>query len=142
MFWGDREETRRVFVRSWRKSAGGVPLEPLEALVAEVIGMHPEYHDLLEQDGAAVTTEFDAAGGRTNPFLHMGLHVAIREQVATDRPAGITEAHRRLCARCGDVHEAEHRIMDCLAESLWHAQRTGTPPDEQGYLEAVRSMAG
>jgi hypothetical protein len=70
----------------------------------------------------------------------MGLHLAIREQVATNRPAGITEVHQRLAARLG-AHEAEHAMLEPLAETLWEAQRQGSMPDEQAYLERLRKLA-
>ena len=71
----------------------------------------------------------------------MGLHLAIREQVATNRPAGIAGEHARLAARTGDGHEAEHRMLEALAEVLWEAQRSGKPPDENAFLERVRRLA-
>jgi hypothetical protein len=67
----------------------------------------------------------------------MGLHLAVRDQIATDRPAGLRAAFASLAQRLGSAHEAEHRIIECLAEAMWEAQRTGRPPDEKAYLEAV-----
>jgi hypothetical protein len=81
-------------------------------------------------------------GGKTNPFLHMGLHLAVREQVVTDRPAGIAEVFEQLQAKSGDRHAAEHQALDCLAEALWTAQNNNTAPDEQAYLESLRRLAG
>ena len=77
--------------------------------------------------------------GATNPFLHMGLHLGLREQVATNRPPGIAELHGKLCARLGQ-HEAEHRMAECLAEALWRAQRNNCLPDEVWYMEALRTL--
>jgi hypothetical protein len=125
-----RDELRRVYVEAWRKRRAGLPVEPLEAQVADVIALHPEYHAALEHDEAP-------EGGQSNPFLHMGLHLAVRDQVATDRPAGLRAAFTALAQRLGSAHEAEHRIIGCLAEAMWEAQRTGRPPDERAYLEAV-----
>ena len=65
----------------------------------------------------------------------MGLHLAVRDQIATDRPPGIRQAFDGLAQRMGSAHDAEHRIIECLAEALWEAQRAGRPPDEQAYLE-------
>jgi hypothetical protein len=132
-----RDELRRVYVEAWRKRRAGLPVEPLEAQVADVIELHPEYHAALERGGEMLTRDFTPAGGQSNPFLHLGLHLAVRDQVATDRPAGLRQAFAGLAQRLGSAHEAEHRIIECLAEAMWEAQRSGRPPDEKAYLEAV-----
>jgi Domain of unknown function (DUF1841) len=132
-----RDELRRVYVEAWRKRRAGLPVEPLEAQVADVIALHPEYHAALERGGAALERDYTPEGGQSNPFLHMGLHLAVRDQIATDRPAGIRQAFASLAARSGSEHEAEHRIIECLAEAMWDAQRSGRPPDEAAYLQCV-----
>jgi hypothetical protein len=88
--------------------------------------------------GAAVAFEPGAAGGGENPFLHMGLHLAVREQISIDRPPGVRDLLQLLQSRLGDLHDAEHALMDALAEALWQAQRAGTPPDEGRYLALAR----
>jgi len=132
-----RDELRRVYVEAWRKRRAGLPIEPLEAQVADVIALHPEYHAALERDDDALARDYTPEGGQSNPFLHMGLHLAVRDQIATDRPVGLRQAFESLARRAGSAHEAEHRIIECLAEAMWEAQRTARPPDEQAYLEAV-----
>ena len=136
----NREQMRRMYLDAWRKFTVRAPLEPLEAQLAAVIAEHPEYVTWLESGEQALSAEFTPEAGRQNPFLHMGLHLAIREQVATDRPAGIAEVHRQLSTRLGDPHAAEHTMLEALAEALWDAQRTGRPPDEQAYLERLRTL--
>ena len=111
---------------------------PLEALITDVVALHPEYQDLVGDPQAAQAFEPDATQGRENPFLHMGLHLALREQIAVDRPPGVRELHRRLQNQAGDAHAAEHAMMQALAETLWEAQRSGKPPDEQAYLTRAR----
>src|SRR5882757_134480 len=136
----NRDQLRRMYLDTWTKYTSRQPLEPLEAQVAAIIAEHPEYVPWLETGDDALAAEFTPEGGRQNPFLHMGLHLAIREQVATDRPAGIAEVHQKLSARLGDSHAAEHTMLEALAEALWDAQRTGRPPDEQAYLERLRTL--
>jgi hypothetical protein len=132
-----RDELRRVYVEAWRKHRAGLPMEPLEAQVADVVALHPEYHAALERSDEALARDYTPEGGQSNPFLHMGLHLAVRDQIATDRPAGMRRAFTSLAQRLGSEHEAEHRIIECLAEAMWEAQRSGRPPDEKAYLEAV-----
>jgi hypothetical protein len=135
-----REQLRRMYLDAWRKFSEKQPLEPLEAQLAAVIAEHPEYLQVIEAGEAAVAAEFTPESGRQNPFLHMGLHLAIREQVATDRPRGIAEVHRTLSTRLGDAHSAEHTMLEALAETLWEAQRSNRAPDEQAYLEKLRAL--
>jgi Domain of unknown function (DUF1841) len=132
-----RDELRRVYVEAWRKRRAGLPSEPLEAQVADVIALHPEYHAALERGEDVVARDYTPEGGQSNPFLHMGLHLAVRDQIATDRPVGLRKAFESLATRIGSAHDAEHRIIECLAEAMWEAQRSGRPPDEIAYLQRV-----
>jgi hypothetical protein len=134
-----RTDLRRMYMDAWRKYRRQERLEPLEAQIAAVIAEHPEYHSLLESD-AALAAQFPPELGATNPFLHLGLHLAIREQVSTDRPAGIADLHRELAHRLGSSLDAEHRILEVLGEVMWEAQSAGTaPPDPSDYLDRIRS---
>lgn len=135
----DREGLRALYVEAWRKRREGLPAEPLEVQVADVIEQHPEYQALLERGAAALDRDWTPEDGESNPFLHMGLHLALREQVSTDRPQGIAALHATLAARVG-THEAEHRMMECLAETLWRAQRNNSLPDEVSYMEALQRI--
>lgn len=138
MLYGQqRGELRDRFYTVWRKLRERQPLEPMEAMVAEVIQMHPEYHRILD-DPKARDRDYPPELGETNPFLHMALHIAIREQLDTDRPPGIRAAHGALRARYPDAHEAEHHMLDCLAESLWQARRSDSAPSEREYLDCLR----
>jgi hypothetical protein len=135
-----RQELRRAYLDAWRKWQAGELLSPLEAQIAAVIAEHGEYHTWLGDGDAALNTDFDAESGVANPFLHLGLHLALREQLATDRPPGIARIHRRLARRLGGTHPAEHAMLEVLGELLWEAQRTGAAPDEQRYLERLSGL--
>ena len=141
LFSTDRARLRAVFRDAWRKDREALPLEPLEAVIAAVVARHPEYHALLEGEGS-VTREFVAELGETNPFLHLAMHLAVEEQLSTDRPAGIRRAHAKLVRRLGDSHDADHALMECLGTALWEAQRAGQPPDEAAYLACLERLAG
>ncbi|GAC1308663.1 MAG: hypothetical protein NVSMB10_15110 [Steroidobacteraceae bacterium] len=136
-----RDQLRQSYADAWRKFQQGSPLSPLEALLADVIGSHPEYQTLLGDTEAALAIERDPQGARENPFLHLGLHTAVREQVSIDRPPGVRALHAQLAARLPHPHDAEHALMEALAETLWEAQRSGRAPDEAKYLERVRLRA-
>ena len=140
IFGQDRNELRQMYADAWQKRCDGKPLSPLEAQIADVIEQHPEYHD--EIAGGAIDTDYTPEGGRSNPYLHMGLHLGVREQVATNRPPGIAAIHKSLAQRHGDLHAAEHAMIECLAETLWEAQSAGQPPDERKYIERLSRLAG
>lgn len=140
MFGNDRDRLRRYYCTVWEKARAGQPLEPLEQLIAGVINVHPEYQPMLTDAEAALGREYRHEGGQTNPFLHMGMHIAIQEQLGGNRPVGILDVYHQLCQRMGDAHTAEHAMMECLGETLWEAQRNGQEPDEQIYLERLRRL--
>jgi hypothetical protein len=138
LFGHDRDELRRMYRTAWHKAQGKEPLSALETQIAGVIGDHPEYHALLSS--ATVDADFLPEDGQENPFLHMGLHLALRDQVKTGRPPEIAALYARIVAASKDIHTAEHRMIDCLAETLWESQKHGRPPDERIYLERLRKL--
>jgi hypothetical protein len=133
-----RDQLRLAYAEAWAKHVARSPLTALEAQIADVIGAHPEYQRVVSNAGSALAFEPDTAGAADNPFLHMGLHLAVRDQVSIDRPPGIRDLLRELQTRFGDLHRAEHVLMEALGEELWMAQREGRVPDEQRYLGLAR----
>jgi hypothetical protein len=136
MFLTERDQLRQVFFASFRKHKANRVLEPLEAQVLTIILMHPEYHLYLEAPDAFQTKDFS----EHNPFLHMSLHVSVREQISTNRPQGIAAIYEKLCTRMGDAHLAEHLMLDCLAEILWESQSQRSQPDEKIYLNKLQRL--
>ena len=135
-----RDQIRQVYLTVWNKMQQRQLLEPVESLIAEVIEIHPEYHALLNAGDDMRQHDFTPEQRQTNPFLHMGMHIALREQAGTDRPAGIKSVYDDLVLRRGR-HEAEHAMMECLGQSLWNAQRNNQAPDEAEYLECLRKLS-
>jgi Domain of unknown function (DUF1841) len=136
----NRQQLRQMYIDAWRKHRNQQPLQPLEAQIADVIELHPEYQALFNAAEDILDKDWLPEGGASNPFLHMGLHLAVRDQVATDRPAGISHAYQSLLHKRGSRHEAEHQMIECLADALWNAQRSGQPPDEAAYLAKIRRV--
>ena len=137
----NRDSGRTFFLEVWAKYKRHAPLESLEKMVLDVILQHPEYHEILAMDEEEIAAmEFLPEAGMTNPFLHMGMHIAILEQVSSDRPSGITALYQQLLRGYPSAHDLEHSMMECLGESLWQAQRNNTLPDESLYLEQVKRL--
>lgn len=112
----------------------------MDAIAADWIVQHPEYHEALMDADDAVARDYSVEGGQPNPFLHLSMHLSIAEQVSIDQPRGIKAAHDLLVARIGK-HDADHEIMECLGEMIWKSQRTSTAPDTEAYIECVRRRA-
>jgi hypothetical protein len=141
MFQPSQHDVRRFFCEVLRKQRAGEPLTPMEALAAPWVDAHPEYHGDLDDVNAALAAVYTVEDGRTNPFLHLSMHLSISEQVSIDQPTGIRQAFELLAARRGSAHEAHHEIMECLGEMIWASQRSATPPDGLAYLDCVRRRA-
>ena len=133
-----RDQLRLAYAAAWAKHLARAPLAPLEAQIADVIAAHPEYHPIVADADTAVGFEPNSSQDAENPFLHMGLHLAVREQLVVDRPPGIRALNGQLQARLGDGHRAEHALMEALGEELWMAQRESRAPDERRYLDLAR----
>jgi len=142
MFAPSQEQVRRFFCEAWAKQQAGQPLTPLEAQAADWIVQHPEYHADLADVDAALAAMYTVEEGRTNPFLHLSMHLSITEQVSIDQPRGIRAAVQALAQRRGSLHEAHHEAMEALGEMVWASQRSGQPFDGEAYIERIRMRAG
>ncbi len=131
-----RDEMRKVFYDAWRKHKEKSLVEPIEAMIIEVILSHPEYHEMFDHPEKISEADIE----ESNPFLHISLHLAIREQINTDSPKGIQLIYDNLCKKLLDPHAAEHQMLKCLKHILWEAQQTGSLPDEQYYLEVLQRI--
>ncbi|MBL1319929.1 MAG: DUF1841 family protein [Methylophaga sp.] len=140
MFGQNRQQLRQMYHDVWHKKQANESLSALESMVAQVISEHPEYHKVFNSD-ASIEQEYFVEDGQTNPFLHMGLHISLHEQISTDRPAGIRDVYQQLQAKFGNAHDTEHQMMECLTESLWLAQRNNQAPSESAYLAALQQLS-
>ena len=137
----DRDSGRTFFLEVWEKHKRQLPLEALEQIVLDVILQHPEYHVILEKNEKEISAmEFTPEMGMTNPFLHMGMHITIQEQIGSNRPLGISALYQQLLPKYPSAHDLEHSMMESLGETLWLAQRNNTLPDEAEYLEQVKKL--
>jgi len=141
MFQPSQHDVRNFFCQTLAKQRNGELLSPIETLAAGWIDEHPEYHAELADVEAALAAVYGVDEGRTNPFLHLSMHLSISEQVSIDQPRGIRQAVELLAAKRNSLHDAQHEVMDCLGEMLWASQRSGLPPDGHAYLDAVRRRA-
>ncbi len=142
MFNPSRDQARQFLFDTWAKHRQSAPLTDLERIALAVIIQHPEYHTLLDAPDRNVDRDYPPEFGETNPFLHLNMHLAIEEQLSIDQPFGVKTLYQSLCEKLGDAHEAQHEMMDCLAEMIWQAQRSGTGPNGGLYLACMRRKIG
>jgi hypothetical protein len=141
MFNPSQEDVCRFFCEVYRKHRAGAHMEAIEILSAQWIDRHPEFHAELADVDAALRDMLHPDPDRTNPFLHLSMHLSISEQCSIDQPAGVRQAVELLASRRGSLHDAHHIAMDCLGRMIWESQRSGRPPDGLAYLDTLRRAA-
>ncbi len=139
MFAPTRDQARRFFFDTWSKFRAGGPLTAMEQIALRVMSLHPEYHALLDDPERNLDRDYAPEDGGVNPFLHLSLHLAIEEQLSIDQPPGVRMEFDRMMRNAGTEHDAKHALLECLAETIWQAQRAGGPPDQALYLSCVKS---
>lgn len=137
LFNPSRDQVRQFFFDAWAKFKQQQTLSQLEKMAIEVIQMHPEYHVVLDAPERYQQQAYFPEAGETNPFLHMSLHLSILEQLSINQPTGIVNSYQTLLVQHQDAHEAQHQILDCLAETIWQAQRAQGPLDAHAYLACI-----
>ena len=136
MFSQDRKKQRQYLADSWQKYINNIPLQPLEKQLVSIIEIHPEYHDLIDN----IDNEYFPEQGEINPFLHINLHLALRDQLSTNQPKGIKEVHQKLIKQHNDPHVVEHLMMECIAEMIYLSQKNNTAMDQESYLNCITSL--
>jgi Domain of unknown function (DUF1841) len=137
-------DVRRFFCAVYAKAGDNSALEAIETIASLWIDEHPEYHTNLKNVDAALldlSHIIHTDDGKTNPFLHLSMHLTITEQCSIDQPRGIRQAVELLTARLDSLHDAHHMVMECLGQMIWDAQKNKQPPDGQAYVETVQRRA-
>ena len=137
-------DVRRFFCAVYVKAFNNIDLEAIEIIASLWIEEHPEYHaDLSDVDAALLnlTQVLNTDDGKTNPFLHLSMHLTISEQCSIDQPRGIRQAVELLTARLDSLHDAHHIVMECLGQMIWDSKQNKQAPDGQAYVEAVQRRA-
>ena len=141
MFTPSQADVRRFFCSVHAKTQSSQPLEALETIASQWLAEHPEYHSDFTNVDAALAKMYDVEGGKTNPFLHLSMHLSISELCSIDQPRGIRQAVELLTAKRDSLHDAHHEAMDCLGQMVWESQRAGQPPDGAAYIDCVQRRA-
>lgn len=142
LFNPSRDEVRAFFFDTWAKFKAQQPLTDLEKLAFSIIHLHPEYHDILSDPERYQQQAYFPEMGETNPFLHMSLHLSILEQISINQPIGISQIYQQLKAKYQNEHDAQHDLLECLAETIWLAQRNQSGLDAEHYLRLMQQKVG
>jgi hypothetical protein len=141
MFEPSQADVRRFFCSVYAKWRDGQPMDALETLASQWVAEHPEYHADFSNVDAALERMYEVKDGKTNPFLHLSMHLSVSEQCSIDQPRGIRQAVELLTAKRDSLHDAHHETMDALGQMIWESQRSGRPPDGHAYIDAVQRRA-
>lgn len=142
LFNPSRDEVREFFFYTWSQFKTQKPFTDLEKISLGVIHMHPEYQTILDAPEQYKQQEYFPEFGVTNPFLHMSLHLSILEQISINQPIGIAGIYDQLKLKYQNEHDAQHDILDCLAEAIWQAQRNNTALDANFYVQLLQQKVG
>ncbi|MGB7816158.1 MAG: DUF1841 family protein [Methylotenera sp.] len=142
LFNPSRDEVREFFFGIWAKFKASQALTDLEKIGLGVIHMHPEYHPILDSPEQFKHQAYFPEMGETNPFLHMSLHLSILEQISINQPIGIAVIYEQLKLKHQNEHDAQHDILECLAEVVWQAQHNNTALDANYYVQLLQQKAG
>lgn len=140
MFEANRQKLRQKYFDVWARHLEKLPMEPLEIQICDLILAHPEYHTMFNQPDKYLDKDYLPEQGESNPFLHLSLHLGVREQISTNRPTGIHTIYQNLMSRHQDSHYVEHLLMECMMMQLFEAQQTQQMPDEKVYIEALKKL--
>jgi hypothetical protein len=139
MLQQNRSDYREVFFSVWKKINNKQAIsDAMESIIAQIIKQHPEYNDTLSDYDKFIEKDYSPEMGDSNPFMHMSMHIAITEQLMTDQPQGIKSLYQQLCTKLQDKHNAEHLIMECLANMIWESQKQQSMPDMNKYLQCIK----
>ncbi|WXU00391.1 MAG: hypothetical protein Ctma_1106 [Catillopecten margaritatus gill symbiont] len=137
LYTQDRTQQRQFLANAWQKFLDKKPLDPLEDQLTQVIEMHPEYHAFIND----IESDYFPEQGEVNPFLHINLHLSLREQLSINQPVGIQGYYQKIMDKVKDPHEAEHKMMDCIAEMIFSSQKNNTPMDHQAYMRCLQNQS-
>ncbi len=141
MFNPSQSDVRRFFCAVYSKWLVKETMDGIETIAALWIAEHPEYHDDLSDPASAVARDYTVDSGRTNPFLHLSMHLSISEQCSIDQPRGIQAAVESLTSKLDSLHDAHHVAMEALGSMMWESQKSNTQPNGEVYIEAIKKAA-
>ncbi len=126
------KETQVRILRVASDRQEGRDIEELDARIAHVMDLHPEFEEIWTMgDMAAYPQEIN--GEIVSPFVHTVLHTIVDSQILTERPEFVAEAFNRLREQGMSEHDALHAIIANYADLHFSSFRQGNPFDQLDY---------
>lgn len=125
-------EYRVFFLQAWKKHLQGSKLSDLESQVRDVLLLYPQYISELNQDKTYPLED--------NPYIQMGLHLTVWDQVRTNRPEGIRPWFLEACV-ANSQKEVEQLMLMVLRQTVYVSYQAGNLPCEQKYLNILKNSA-
>jgi len=119
MFQPSQADVRRFFCGVRSKMQAQAPMAAIETLASLSIAEHPEYFAELDAVEADIARNYDLEPGRTNPFLHLSMHLSISEQ-RTIVGRLQREIERKIATGASAIGQA---VRQALAQTLSKAAR-------------------
>ena len=137
LYTQDRTQQRQFLANAWQKFLNKEVLDPMEDQLTQVIDLHPEYHKLIQN----IESDYFPESGEVNPYLHINLHLSLREQLSINQPLGIKEYYQNILNKTKNPHETEHLMMDCIAQMIFSSQKNNTPMDHKAYIDCLKTQS-
>lgn len=138
MYFGNSpKDMRSFFYSSWDKYKQKQRLSTLEQQLVSIILDHPEYHCIFDDPSQSETL---LNSFTENPFLHLAMHLTIRDQITLKKPPEVSTIFHKLQQKHGDSHIVEHLLMEPLARYLIQLQQSTTPPSITDYVSACQEL--
>jgi len=133
-------QNRDYYFRLWERVQSHEPLiSPEEALAAEVMKAHPEFHEIWNSPELYKGREFNGSA-EENPFLHVAMHVVIEAQLRTGEPPIVREYAQERLNLGIDAHEVAHELAKTFVAQLFKALRSGKLFDHERYTKALEAQ--
>lgn len=123
---------RQHFYHAWQKHLRGYALSEFEHRIVEVLLNYPEYTKALSPDS------IDVDNGE-NPYLILGAHMEVKDQLRLDRPRGIKKLVDSSSKGGAFV---ESLMVELMVYTLKSAYINKTPPSYEQYLRELRIALG
>jgi hypothetical protein len=134
------KETQTRILRIAADRQEGKSFEELDARIAHVMDMHPEFEDIWKQGEMAAFPQ-EINGKIVSPFVHTVLHVTIDKQLEGGDPDFVSETYSRLIKQGIYEHDGLHAIMGVYSELYFTAIRQGKQFDSLDYESQLSHLS-
>lgn len=126
------KETQTRILRVAADRQQGRSIEELDARIAHVMDLHPEFEEVWTLGEMAAYPQ-EINGQIVSPFVHTILHTIVDSQIRTGQPEFVVETFNRLREQKMEEHEVLHAIIAVYADLHFSSFRQGKQFDQLDY---------